>query len=163
MPRLSAIMRPEVPRRVDLSSALLVAPYVLRECSLHPTFLVLLVLLHFFPLVFGLFSSLFFFVFFSSFSFVPMRNTRDVHGRVRRLCRLYFTLCPVCKRIISSLIFGEKGENALFLSSPSVFPCVLPSLSLSLSGKRTRDQTLERKSETGSRKDGQDELKGAAG
>lgn len=86
------------------------------------------------------------FLFFFS-SFVPMRNTRDVHGRVLRLCRLYFTLCPVRKRIISSLILGERGEGALFLFSPSVHSlCSCLPVSFSPGG-RTRDQTSERKRE----------------
>lgn len=99
----------------------------------------------------------FFSPFFSSFSFVPMRNTRDVHGRVRRLCRLYFTLCPVRKRIISSLIFGERREGAVFLFSPWLSPCILlrSSLSLRENGHETRPdrRKREREIETGPRND----------
>lgn len=59
-------------------------------------------------------SLLFFSCLSSSSSFVPMRNTRDVHGRVRRLCRLYFTLCPVRKRIISSLLCRSLSLSLYF-------------------------------------------------
>jgi len=140
--RPSAIMRPEVPRRVDLSSAprrpvrnpVSAPPPIPSSPS---------TLARFFPLSFSLSSFLsFFFFFLLCLCFVPMRNTRDVHGRVRRLCRLYFTLCPVRKRIISSLIFGNRRDRrgaggravgALVLSSLSIAPCVLARSSLSLS------------------------------
>lgn len=138
MPRLSAIMRPEVPRRVDLSSALLVAPYVLRECSLHPTFLVLLVLFHFFPLVFGLFSSLFFSVF-SSLSrscrcVIPGTSTVECAA-----CAACILLCARCVRGLYPLSsLARRGRVRSFSLLPRSFPVFFPLSLSSENGHETR-------------------------
>lgn len=80
-----------------------------------------------------------------------MRNTRDVHGRVRRLCRLYFTLCPVRKRIISSLL-TRGGGGCSFPMAVSVF--------LSGNGHETVRETETWRDETKGQQGGEGEVSG---
>jgi len=104
-------MRPEVSWRVDFSSAPPCIPYV----EVPPSS---------FRLPYFYVSSPSRFLF-----FFPLPHScrcvilGTVHGRVRRLCRLYFTLCLVRKRIMSSL-FSSLARGG---------GCCLRSITLSLS------------------------------
>lgn len=103
-------MRPEVSWRVDFSSAPPCIPYV----EVPPSS---------FRLPYFYVSSPSRFLF-----FFPLPHScrcvilGTVHGRVRRLCRLYFTLCLVRKRIMSSL-FSSLARGG---------GCCLRSITLSL-------------------------------